>query len=82
MISLDAWRAGFGKFVALTETEAETIGASLLAEVSKTSSYLRTKCEAAKLCPSTGRAATAPASCCSSRWATTPRRRRRWRSAA
>ena len=23
MISLDAWRAGFGKFVALTETEAE-----------------------------------------------------------
>ena len=52
MISLDAWRAGFGKFVALTETEAETEAGppSLLAEVSKTSSYLRTKCEAAKLC--------------------------------
>ena len=52
MISLDAWRAGFGNFVALTETETETESGppSLLAEVSKTSSYLRTKCEAAKLC--------------------------------
>ena len=44
MISLDAWRAGFGKFVALTETEAELLGVapSLLAEVSKTSHVLRT----------------------------------------